>query len=298
MADACGVSRRTVFRDVKSLKQAGVPVEFDEGAKRYRIDGAHYLTPTNLTLVEALAVVLLAERHSRSGEDALLTAAGAAADKIRAGLPAAMQDRLDEVEDAVEFRPPPTNPLLGQGDVHDTLLNATLEQRVVSIEYDCFTEFDRYPTELSPYHLLFQDRSWYVIGHSAYHEAVRTFNVGRVKNPELRAERFDRPEEFTLAGYLGNAWRLIPDDGPDEEVHLRFTPLVAKNVAEVMWHATQRTELRTDGVLDYRVTVSGLREIVWWVLGYGDHVEVVGPRRLRRMVAQRLRAAAERYHDV
>lgn len=292
------MSRRTVFRDVKSLKQAGVPVEFDEGGKRYRIDGAHYLTPTNLTLVEALAIVLLAERHSRSGEDALIAAAGAAADKVRAGLPAAMQERLEEVEDAVEFRPAPTNPLLGQGDVHDKLLTATLEHRVVRVEYDCLTEFDEYPTELSPYHLLFQERSWYVVGRSSRHDAVRTFNVGRVKHAELLDQRFDRPGDFSLTGYLRNAWRLIPDEGPDEEVHLRFTPLVGKNVAEVMWHPTQQTDLRQDGVLDYRVTVSGLREIVWWVLGYGDHVEVVAPRRLRRMVAQRLRAAAERYGDV
>ena len=39
LALECGVSRRTIFRDIDVLRQAGIPVEFDEQRQRYFITG-------------------------------------------------------------------------------------------------------------------------------------------------------------------------------------------------------------------------------------------------------------------
>jgi predicted DNA-binding transcriptional regulator YafY len=295
LAEACGVSRRTVFRDIETLREAGLPIEYDAEAQRYRIDAAHFLPPTNLTLEEALSVVLLAGRVGELERDTLFAAAIGAAEKIEASLPPSMRERLSEVADSIDLRPPPVNPLADKGDVYRALLRASVDQQAVRISYDCRTEFREIETDLHPYHLLFQERSWYVIGRSSRHDEVRTFNIGRVKAAEPTGDSFKRPPSFSVKKHLRNAWRLIPDDGPDSEVHLRFSAVVSRNVAEVLWHPTQRCEFREDGSLDYHVTVSGVREIVWWVLGYGDQVEVLKPERLRREVARRHRAAAERY---
>jgi hypothetical protein len=42
-----------------------------------------------------------------------------------------------------------------------------------------------------------------------------------------------------------------------------------------------------DGTLDFHVTVSGLREIAWWIMGYGDQAEVIQPQELRELVIRR-----------
>ena len=76
---------------------------------------------------------------------------------------------------------------------------------------------------------------------------------------------------------------------------VRFSRLVAQNVAEVNWHKTQRLDWRDDGTLDFQVTVAGLNEISWWILGYGDQAEVLQPPELRRMVAERTRRMAAMY---
>ncbi|MFH1268497.1 MAG: WYL domain-containing protein, partial [Planctomycetota bacterium] len=97
--------------------------------------------------------------------------------------------------------------------------------------------------------------------------------------------------------YLRNAWHLIPEPGPDREVVVRFDKLVAENVAEVAWHKMQRLEFQPDGCLDFHVTVSGLREISWWILGYGDRAEVVRPPELRRLVARHVARLARQYRQ-
>lgn len=286
-----------MFRDIDSLKAAGVPVAYNRSTKRYHIDGEHFLPPTNLTIDEALAVVLMADRLGRSPGEAILAPAVRAAEKIEAGLPAAMQKRLQAASEAIHIDPGPRNPLGDHHDTHHTLLTASVDRQAVRLRYDCRTEFQVIQTELEPYSVLHRERSWYVIGHSTRHDQVRTFNIGRVLDIEALDRSFERPKSFSLERHLGNAWRMIPEDGPDEHVHLRFAPFLGGNVAEVLWHPTQRCQFAEDGWLDYHVTVSGLREIVWWVLGYGDQVEVVKPARLRRMVGRRLRAAAERYPE-
>ena len=71
--------------------------------------------------------------------------------------------------------------------------------------------------------------------------------------------------------------------------------MVADNVAEVAWHKTQRVVRNDDGTLDFHVTVSGLQEISWWILGYGDQAEVLQPAELRQLVAARAVRMAQRY---
>ena len=59
LAQECGVSRRTIFRDLDMLRQSGIPLAFDERQQNYRIPGACLLPPTNFTPEEALSLVVL-----------------------------------------------------------------------------------------------------------------------------------------------------------------------------------------------------------------------------------------------
>jgi len=90
---------------------------------------------------------------------------------------------------------------------------------------------------------------------------------------------------------------MIPEKGRDREVLVHFSRLVTPNVAEVSWHKTQRLVFRDDGSLDFHVTVSGLNEISWWILGYGDQAEVIEPPELRRLIAARAKRMVEQYKE-
>lgn len=294
----CEVSRRTIFRDLDILRLSGVPLVYDDQEQRYRIPSAYYLPPTNFTPEEALALIVLC--HELGGDAALpfFSPARSAALKLESNLPARLRDYLRQVIRAVEIQPPPANPLAGQEGVYQLLLRAVAERRAVRIRYRSLAEGETIGTKLSPYRLLFSRRSWYVIGRSSLHRGTRTFNLGRILAAETLDDRYQIPRGFSIERYLRNAWHLIPEPGPDHQVVIRFSALVARNVAEVAWHKTQRTDFNPDGTMDFRVTVSGLNEISWWVLGYGDQAEVLAPPELRRLVAQCARRAAARYADV
>jgi proteasome accessory factor B len=128
------------------------------------------------------------------------------------------------------------------------------------------------------------------------HNEIRTFNLSRIQQLQTLVDRFVVPRDFRLEKYLGNAWEMIPEPGRDKKVVIRFKPMVARNVAEVVWHRTQETRFLPDGSLEFRVRVSGLKEISWWILGYGDQAEVLKPQRLRKIVAGRAMNMAAIYN--
>lgn len=297
LAAACGVSRRTVFRDLQTLRESGVPVELDRPEERYSVNGAYFLKPTNFTPEEALALILLAQHVGRRDRLPFYEPAQRAAAKLTETLPDEIRGLLDQQAAAVAVRPARVNPLVGKDDFYHRLVRCVSRRVATRLAYNSLTERATIQTVLRPYQVVFSKRSWYVIGRSSLHREVRTFNLGRIESLVETDERFNIPKGFSLAGHLGNAWGIIPEPGPDHKVHVRFTPLVAQNVSEVLWHRTQRCVPRPDGSLDFYATVSGLTEISWWVLGYGDQAEVIAPIALRRLIGQRVAQMQAMYRN-
>jgi predicted DNA-binding transcriptional regulator YafY len=286
LAQFCGVSRRTVFRDLDLLRQSGVPLVFDENQQCYRIPGACLLPPTNFTPEEALSLVVLCHELGNGSGLPFLGPARSAAVKLESTLPARLRDQLRDITSAIHIHAPPTNRLEGRRPVYEQLLDAIANRRNVRIRYGSLKEQKEIVTRLSPYHLFFSRRSWYVVGRSSIHRAQRTFNLGRIQDLVMLDDKFEIPRGFSLNRYLRNAWHMIPEKGRDREIVVRFSKLVAQNVAEVNWHKTQRIQFSDDGTMEYRATVSGLHEISWWILGYGDQAEVLEPPELRKLVSE------------
>ena len=297
LAQACEVCRRTVFRDLDALRHAGVPLCYDEQQQHYRIPGAYYLPPTNFTPEEALALIVLCHDLGGQAQLPFFGPAQSAALKLASNLPQRLREQLRATSDAVKIRMVPNNPLDGQKPIYEQLLEAVSKRKSVRIRYRSLAEEQQISTRLRPYRLLFSRRSWYVIGRSSLHRGTRTFNVGRILRIERLDDRYQIPRGFSLDRYLRNAWHLIPEPGPDREVVVRFSKKVGQNVAEVGWHKTQRLVFQPDGTLDFHVTVSGLREISWWILGYGKEAEVLRPPELRRMIADHAVCLVRQYGD-
>jgi proteasome accessory factor B len=281
---------------LQTLRDANVPLEFDPKAQRYFVSSSTLLPPALFTEEEALALVALGTEFGRHQGLPFYEAAHNAAVKIERSLPAPLQQGVRRAARAIKIRPTRPSLLAGKGTVYQDLVAAIEKRRVVQIEYESLTEWENIVTRLRPYQLLFSQHSWYVFGRSSLHREVRVFNLSRIKSLEVLNKRFIMPRNFDLDRHLRNAWNLIPDAGRDSHVVVRFKPLVARNVAEVNWHQTQRTEFQPDGSMLFRATVSGLSEIAWWILGYGDQAEVLQPARLRQLIAQRARNMAAIYN--
>ena len=167
LSEACGVSRRTVFRDLDLLRQAGLPVRFSEQWQRYHLDGPVLLPSTHFTAEEALALLVLCYELGQNLP--FCGAAAQAAMKLESSLPSRLRDQLRDSTAALQMSAEPANRLTGSESTYEQLLRAIVERRCVRIRYDSLTEWQEIATRLSPYRLLFSRRAWYVIGRSSLH---------------------------------------------------------------------------------------------------------------------------------
>lgn len=293
LAGLCQVSRRTFYRDIKMLNESGVPVQCDEGGGGYSLSKNYYLPPMDLQLDETLSLILLCQERGIPFQ----SSAREASLKLLSNLPKNLQDEVCELASTISVHMGVTGSMPESVPHFERILHALSDRCNLRIKYDSFAEKKQISTLCSPYRLLFSRRSWYMIGRSSLHREVRMFHVGRVLDSELVDQPYEIPTSFSLEKFIGNAWHLIRNPQENHRVVVRFQPMVARNVAEVNWHKTQKLNWNDDGTLDYTVQVEGLSEILWWVLGYGDKAEVLQPPELRKMVVEHINNMVTNYSE-
>jgi len=323
LMDELGVSRRTLFRDLKMLQDAGIPCFHDPKAGGYRIARTFFLPPINLNVPETLGLMLMAKFAAAQRGAPMTASALSAIYKLITAVPEPMRAACGEMMANISVDPGPRpqradtasagrsaagaaratsgggNASGGGGNHNDearwfaTLQRCIDERRACRIVYKSPIEPEPAELDLAPYALHFAGRAWYVIGHSALHDEVRIFKLQRISDLEMLTRRFRRPRNFNAQAKLGQAWQLIPE-GKVQRVELEFTALVATNVTEVLWHPSQQHKLLPDGCCRMTFQVDGLNEIAWWICGYADQVTVRKPAALKKRVYEMHRAAAER----
>jgi len=280
-----GTSRRTIFRDLKELQAIGVPYHYDPKAKGYRIKPDFFLPPLDLSLQEALSLLLLAHRANNLIQLPFRRSALLAALKIENNLPPQIRNYCNALLRNITTVPAAQAPTEHLDEVFHKLQQAIAKKRRVQLHYHSLYEGKIIELELWPYHLLYNNRAWYVLGRSSLHGTVRTFKLNRIRELVVSEKCFVQDRPFDPYEHFGRAWSMIPE-GRIYNVKLRFSPKVAENVAEVRWHSTQKVTRHADGSATVEFRVDGLGEISWWILGYGDQVQVLAPKALRDRIVQ------------
>ncbi|MBT4584964.1 MAG: YafY family transcriptional regulator [Phycisphaerae bacterium] len=295
LAKEFNTAERTIFRDIKQIKELGIPIETDGGSKGYTINGTYFMPPVRLTIEEALAMSALCETLADSGAIPFIRPASMAIHKIQSQLPLAVREELTERLQTMQLRTTPTMDEEGYGDIYDTAQRALLKKKIIECKYESIGSGNDDEVFLfHPYALFFGKRAWYIVGFHENRDAIRTLKLSRFLKMEITNHSTEVPPSFTLEKHLGNAWQMIP--GPkDFEVEIKFDHPFSFTISDTQWHATQDIEWHDDESCTFRCTVSGLDEIVWWILGMGPSCKVIKPPELVDKVSSLTKEMAERY---
>lgn len=300
LAEQFAVSKRTIYRDLKALENAGVPISHNPETGGYEIGRDFFLPPVQLSLDEALAICALGEQIGTGQQVPFLQVASRAVEKIRGQLPTAIREQLADVQDHIAIQLARRSDEDEAQDVFDKIRSAIANKRALRCVYESVSSRNNgqsrsgRPFLLKPYTLLFKERAWYVIGHHGAYNEVRCFRLGRFSQIAVTDQPYAIPDDFSVDDHIGNAWRMIKGE-KRYKVVIEFDREFADTVAETRWHATQKTEHNDNGSLTFRCTVDGLDEIVWWVLSMGPHAIVRAPQELANRVRELSSQTAGQY---
>ncbi len=289
LAAQFGVSVRTVYRDLRTLEAAGVPVCGEAGVG-YSLAEGYRLPPVMFTREEATAL-LMAEKLAAQLTDAGTAQLGAAAmDKLRAVLRRADRDYLESLSPRIQVLRPgaPGQPPPGGPDGHQLLLGAVAAQRVVRLRYragytGATTERDAEPIGL------YWGQHWHVVAFCRLRQEFRDFRLDRIAQLRVLDETFaPRPE--TLQQY----WQELAARRPQDAAVVRFGPgAVPHAQGAKQYYGWAHERPTADGGVEMTLLPGCLHYLARWLLAYAGQVTVVSPPALQ----QHLRALAQAAHQ-
>lgn len=296
LAAAEGVSRRTLFRDLKLLHEIGIKIEYDRQARRFRTTPGAVFPAVSLRREEAISLQLLLQHAHATGilpdDDATRIALA----KFSAMLPEPTRNECTRALRFYDFVASPrasTSPVM---ELMWTFLGAMNNGMKVFIRFQSNETDGEVESVLHPYRLAFLAHRWRIAGHLEARKRTSLVPLGRITQATVLDKQFEIPSTFSLRKFLGNAWS-IQREGHVYRVRIVFDPAAADAAEDIQWHSSQRTSYNDDGCLVFEADVDGLNEIASWVLGYGEHARVDSPPELRRMVTRRIRLMSALYQD-
>lgn len=192
LAEELGISVRSVYRDIQTLRAEGASIEGEPGVG-YVLRPGFLLPPLMFTDEELEALVLGLRLTAEHGDDALGRASVEVVAKLRAVLPKDLRALVDEtalLAGPARERPPETIDL---GEVR----RAIREQRKATIEY-VDDKGGRTERIIWPIGLAFFERSRVIIAWCEARQDFRSFRADRISRWALLTARFPRSRVVLL----------------------------------------------------------------------------------------------------
>jgi len=288
------VDTQTARRDIRSLVEAGVPIEaVGEGVRRrYRLDPAYRRGGLQITQGDAFAL--------HFGRQFLRFLEGTAVsdwldelrEKLEPSMPRLTLEREDQLARRLVFLSEPYRPYGPHDEVLDTVIAALLTDRVLALDYRA--EEDRSYQDVHPLALVVYRRALYLLCHVPGYKRPLRLALERIGRVERTPATFDYPKDFDPRAELSRSYGIVDDGGDVHVVRLRFDRRVARLVRSRVWHATQEVLDLEDGSVELRMRTCG-PELARLVMEFGETVEVIEPGWLRERVVEELRHALEKY---
>jgi predicted DNA-binding transcriptional regulator YafY len=296
LADYFGVSRRTIFRDLRTLGESGVPLTYAEGGG-YEILEGYQLPPLMFTAREA-ATLLVGTAFTKLQPDQSLRAdADEVGLKIRSVLPEPVRDYIDRLQENTVIAPYIRNLDPGQGRHHEEgrwydLSEAVAKQRSIYMQYYVASRDELTKRKVDPLGLVYYSDSWNLIAYDHLRKDVRNFRLDRIRKMRMMMDRFERPADFELEEYL----KEKGSNPRNERVTLRFHPRTYR-WAKRSIPAEIEEEVQTDDGVQVTFYFENLDYVARWLLRYGTDVSVVEPDALRESLRQRALQLTHHYGE-
>ncbi len=189
LADALGVSRRTVLRDLSTLRDRGFSIRGDGGrGGGLSLDPSTVLLSTQLAADEVVALILSVELMNATPSMPFSTLAESALRKIEGALPDARVRELRRLLGRVLVGPSTEPSRAMPGSVDPRLLAAferAFSSRLV-LRFDYTDRNGRRSTRVvEPQALFVRSPLWYVVAWDRGRDAARSFRMDRIRRPRV-----------------------------------------------------------------------------------------------------------------
>lgn len=288
LAARFGISARTVYRDIRSLQQAGVPVICEAG-RGYSIMEGYRLPPVMFTREEAVSLLAGEKLLSKQSSGQLKNDYHDAMEKVRAVLRGADREFVEAIDSTLAvYHYPIKQHTLTHERLFRDLQTAIVRHGVLSIHY--FSPHTQQSTvrEVEPLGLVQTGSYWYLAAWCRLREGYRSFRLDRVGKYEIGSEPEPetpgKPRTHTLEGYVASYQKHR-----GEKYVIRFAPEVLSDLGEQKFYYGWVSEKVVDTGVEMTFLADSSEMMARWLLGWGKSAVVIQPLSLKEQICRHVR---------
>ena len=195
-----------------------------------------------------------------------------------------------EIEDAIEILLKTEGSAVTQKpsykidiQILDTIRQAIKENLRIKCKYDGRDKI------LSPCGIVY-GTNVYLIGVEGDKPDPYVYRLHKVTDIELTEEKFDKGD-FDIKEYANRSFGVYQNE--IIKVELRFSKEVAEDVLNYNFHPTQKVKQNDDGTVTVKFKASGELEILWHIFRWGDKVQIISPKSLKKEYVEYLENVLE-----
>ena len=199
LAEKFGVSIRTIYRDIKALEQAGVPVLIEEG-KGYTLMEGYKIPPIMFSESEVNALITVEQLVQKNHDSSLVKEYTEAINKIKAVLLDSTKEKAELLSNRIAVSP--SIPHTSTSNLLTLIQHALTTFNVLKIVYRSEQKGELTERRIEPFALYYSlQESWTVIAYCRLREDYRMFRLDRILKMEPLDAHF-KPHKLTLQEYL------------------------------------------------------------------------------------------------
>ena len=284
IAERFNISLRTVYRDVKTLEEAGIPL-IGEAGVGYSIMDGYRLPPVMFTREEATAF-LTAEKFVEKLTDASTMANHKSAMyKIRAILKTTEKDLLEDMDGNIEVFKRVDNSVLMGNDYIQVILNSIVQKAILLMEYFAHHSQEHTKREVEPVGIFFQDGYWHLVAYCRLRADYRDFRIDRIKSLHVTDKRFVS-QHPTLKEYIAKTAK----EKRLETVVIKVDKEIYPQLNNQKYYSGFVSERKAGDQFEMTFLAPSIDGFARWYMMFGDHAQILQPDALR----DRVRAITEK----
>lgn len=282
LADRFNVSLRTIYRDIKSLEQAGVPIIGEAGTGYSLVDG-YKLPPVVFTKEEALSFIGAEKLMEKFMDQTISADYKSAMYKIKSVLKMSDKDSLSAIESQIIMQQPSYQTFNTKvPHALRTFFESIAQKKQVQIVYKGLSDDQPRQRVIEPIGLYHESNYWYTAAYCLKRSNYRQFRADRIFQIELLDNAFHK-EHISLRQFLSES------KSTSDTTEIRI--LVNKEMARYMQWQRQYygfiEEIEHGDKIELRFECSiSLEAFARWYLMYADQSQILQPQGLKEKVKE------------
>jgi predicted DNA-binding transcriptional regulator YafY len=278
IAERFNISLRTVYRDVKTLEEAGIPL-IGEAGVGYSIMDGYRLPPVMFTKEEATAF-LTAEKFVEKLTDASTMAYHRSAMyKIRAILRNTEKDLLEDMDSNIEVIKSHNQLRVDNKDHIQTILTSIGQKAVLRLEYFALHSLQETKRLVEPVGIFYRDNYWHLIAFCRMRDDYRDFRLDRIRSVALTEDIYTG-QHPTLKDYIAQTAR----DRQLETVVMRIDKSIHVYLDQQKYYNGFVSEKTGKDTIEMTFLSTSLEGFARWFMMFGDCAVIVSPDSLKERV--------------